>query len=396
MFDQNMSFYLFDGIYIDFDYKQNVVQGNAVILSKEFGQYKYSKDIDSMQLNIPSNQLHDRICVSASTLNSAEQYIITYQNKKSTLLNILKTHSSDYPDLNLVIYCDAQNYAFLLAWFFKSMLPNHTLDNLYLFYLHIMRAQLALNYLEKEEYILSKEDFSQIYNNTTESSSDKIEELKKSINIVFKLANISSSGYTIDQLEDMKSILIGQCKKFYQRTFQKTYRKLVENFFYFETSGCLYKKDNKIVWKICDDIEISNTNQITTELTSEIFKNHASFTEFSQNAVEMQIVGQGMSFKKIFNLKEATYNKLNNELSGVFKVDPLHWFFHSNKDLDKFNPVKFIQHAADFNFNSDLFSSNSFAGITSIVSSYVADQIRKFYYSEENHLKEFCLNKIEG
>ena len=57
-------FYLFSDIFIDFDYKQNIVNGNCIILSKEFGAYQYSKEIDSVNLNIPKELLHKRLLVS--------------------------------------------------------------------------------------------------------------------------------------------------------------------------------------------------------------------------------------------------------------------------------------------------------------------------------------------
>ena len=377
--------YLFSNVYIDFDYKQNIKDSNAIIISKEFGSYNYSKDFDSLNLNISSFDLHDRLFVSSQTFKNLSDHTVNFENKSLNFLEFLQYYTSAHKK-DLIIYLDSENYAIFFCWFLKSFLPNMTKDVAYEFYYHAMICMLSLEYLQSSSYIIDKTTFFLIYEDTQKTSVESSWTSK--VNFIFKFATLSST-YTLDQIEEMKSLLIKQVKEFYTFQFQKLYRKLVENFYFFESTGNLYKENNKVKWKICENKIIEDLSQIDYTLISYIFENDSILTDYTSSAMDIENVGE-ISFKTIYNLKHNIYDNVQDEsYKGVINADLMHFFFLKN-NIEKFNPVSFVKFCASADLNSDFFSSSSFPGNLPFLASFVSKLIRE----NSPDLNCFCLNKL--
>lgn len=382
-------FYLFNNVFLDFDYKQNIKDSNAIILSKEFGSYNYSKEIDSMNFNIPLNQLNDRLLVSSDQHKDISNYQVNYRGESIDFISFLKSYFVEYKNSDLIIYANAENYCFIICWFFKTFFPNMTKELAYKFYSHKMTCMNSLNYLRDPSFIFNQQLFDLIYNDTRSSESSIDNTWKLKINISFKFLNLCSK-YNLEQLEDLKSILLQHIKNFYTRTFQKTYRKLVENYNYFEEQGILYKENNNVIWRISDDLDIQNVEQINYELIDHILIKDSSLNSFALSALETEISGERDSFKRILNLRKEVYDHiLDPKYKDILKVDPLHFFFSSHS-IEKFNPIQFIKFSASLGFNSGLFRSSTFKGNIPIILSFISKLIKE----DSSELHQFCLNKI--
>jgi len=368
-----MSLYLFGGVYIDFDYKQNIVTSDAAIISKNFGTQNYSRNIDSIMLNTHPSKLNSRIFVSSEEPTDLNTFKVTTTDGKVYLPHLLEEIRESKKEI--IIYCDKETYAKMFIWFFKTMFPTIQTDTIYKMYRGVLIAARSLSYLDYEDYILDELIFKAITNKVQPYTGEYLEDWKLSINIVLKIATIKSGRYNLQQVEDLKQLLYKQSVKFYKRTFQRTYRLLVENFNTFKKDGFLYEKDKKIVWQISPNIIIDDFNDIEDETVINVFNSKELVSEDFQDSIEQQIVGDKMSFKRIFSMKQETYDRYNARYRSIIKVDPLHWFFAS-RSLEKYNILEFIDYMINFNLNSDLFSSNSFPGLTQVLANYIVNELR--------------------
>lgn len=381
-----MSFYLSNDIFIDFDYRQNIVDSDCVLISKEFGKYNYDRSIDSINLNLPRNLLNERVLVSDKVLTSMEDKCFLINNVPSSLLDIMRM----YNNKELKIYLDPQNYVFVFSWFFKSFCPNIEVKVLYSLYSQLLVSQISLGYLENSKYLLSENEFESIFNSVPVSNKDNIEFLQKRVNMFLKFATIASGGYTLDQIEDLKAILIKRVETFYINMISKIYRKLVENFNFLEDSEFLFRRGNRIIWKIMSDKEISKPEDVDLDMVKHFCENPNLSSEFTKDAIEVQVVGLGQSFKKLLSLKQEAYQRLNKRYSHIIRADPAHYFF-MDRSPTRFNPVEFIKYMSNFGFNSDFFSTTLFKGLTPFTGAFILNLVRK----ADPNIKCFSLNKLD-
>lgn len=383
------NFFLLKDFSISFDYIQNVKDENAVIISPEFGIHKYAKDIDSSISGVAVSSLYDRDIISDKPIIDVNNYLVSYCGEQIQLLEYMKRHvnnddgsNDNYP--SVTFFLDKNSYAVMFSWFFKTYFPNMTNEAAYKFYDELLLCSYNLQLFDRIEYKLTKEDFISVYDNTLSTIDSEILSWASDISVAFKYSTVSCK-YTPAQLENFKRLVLEQIQIFYVKFLRETYKKLVENFSYFEDANFLYRQDNKIVWKISDDILIDGLDKITLRTFYNLI------TDPEDSTTESQTQSIVTNFKDIFNLNKEVYSVANSKYFEFLKMDPMHDFFINNS-FKKFNALEFIKYSANQSFSSDFFNSICyFKGLMPLTVSIMANLIR----TNSEYLKCFCLNVVD-